>query len=67
MKVKIIIEELISQKFEVEVSSLEDAYDEIRRMYKEGKIVVEDPTVIDVNVNILEKDGEHTDWINLHV
>ena len=38
MKVKITIEETISKDFEVEVSSLENAYEEIRAKYKAGEL-----------------------------
>ena len=38
MKIKIIIEEVISQEFEVEVSDLNNAYDEIRTKYKNEEI-----------------------------
>ena len=65
MKTKIIIEETITQEFEVEVSDdLEAAFDEIREKYKNGTLVVEDPNLIDAKVMILE-DGEQTDWISL--
>ena len=67
MKVKIIIEEVINQKFEVEVSNLDHAYDEIRNMYRSGKLVVEDPTLTEANVNICDENGEETDWLDLHV
>lgn len=67
MKVKVAIEEIITQTFEVEVSDLEKAYDEVRQMYKDGKLVVEDPTLIEASVMIYDENGEETDWNNLHV
>ena len=67
MKVKVIIEEVISQTFEVEVSSIENAYEEIRDMYRDGKLVVEDPTLTEANVMITDDNGKEGDWINLHV
>ena len=67
MKVKIAIEEIITQTFEVEVSDLNKAYDEVRQMYKDGKLVVEDPTLVEANVIIYGENGEETDWNNLHV
>ena len=67
MKVKIAIEEIITQTFEVEVSDLNKAYDEVRQMYKDGKLVVEDPTLVEANVMIYDENGEETDWNNLHV
>ena len=67
MKVKVTIEEIISQKFEVEVSSLDNAYDEVRQMYKDGKLVLENPSLTEANVMIPDEYGEETDWNNLHV
>lgn len=67
MKTKVIIEEVISQEFEVEVSSLDNAYDEVRQMYKDGKLVVDNPTLTQANVMIPDENGEETDWSDLHV
>lgn len=67
MKVKITIEEVISQEFEVEVSNLDNAYEEIRGMYRSGKLVVEDPCLTQASVHICDKNGEETDWLDLHV
>lgn len=63
MKVKFTLEEIISQEFEADVSSLENAYDEIRQQYKDGKLVLENPTVTQVNVLI----GTDSSWIDLHI
>lgn len=67
MKTKVIIEEVISQEFEVEVSSLDNAYDEVRKMYRDGKLVVDDPKLTQANVMIPDENGEETDWSDLHV
>ena len=67
MKAKVAIEEIITQTFEVEVSDLNEAYHEVRQMYKGGKLVVENPTLIEANVMIYDENGEETDWNNLHV
>ena len=67
MKTKVIIEEVISQEFEVEVSSLDNAYNEVRKMYRDGKLVVDNPTLIQANVMIPDENGEETDWSDLHV
>lgn len=67
MKVKVIIEEIISQQFEVEVSGMKDAYKEIREKYKSGELTVEDATLTQANVMILDENGEETDWNDLHV
>lgn len=67
MKTKVIIEKVISQEFEVEVSSLDNAYDEVRQMYRDGKLVVDDPKLTQANVMIPDEDGNETDWCDLHV
>lgn len=67
MKTKVIIEEVIGQEFEVEVSSLDNAYDEVRQMYRDGKLVVEDPKLIQANVMIPDENGEETEFVDLHV
>ena len=65
MTIKVTIEEVISQEFEVDVNETDDIYDQIRSMYKQGKLVVEDPTLI--LAQALINDGEESDWCNLHV
>ena len=65
MKVKITIEEVISQEFEVEVSSIENAYEEIRKMYREDKIEVTDACLQSASVSIKE-DGEYGEFMDLH-
>lgn len=68
MKVKVTIEEVITQTFEVEVSSLNKAYKEIREKYKAGEIVVENPTLIEANCMICdERNGDETEWVSMHV
>ena len=67
MKTKVIIEEVISQTFEVEVSSLDNAYNEVQQMYRDGKLVVDNPTLTQENVMIPDENGEETDWSDLHV
>ena len=67
MKVKVAIEEVITQTFEVEVSSYDNAYEEIRAKYKAREIVVENPTLIEANCMIFEENGEETDWNNMHI
>lgn len=67
MKVKVIIEEVISQEFEVECEDGKDPYECVRKQYREGKLVVDDPGLTQVNVMILDENGEETDWNNLHI
>ena len=66
MKVEAIIEEVISQTFEVEVSSMENAYDEIRKMYHDRKLVVENPILTEANVMIMDENGDQTDFNSLY-
>lgn len=69
VKVKVIIEETISQEFEVEVSDIDNAYDEIRRKYKKAELVLDNASLIGANVLILEEgqDDSESDWLDLHV
>ena len=69
MKVKVIIEETISQEFEVEVSDIDNAYDEIRMKYKNAELVLDNASLNNANVLILE-DGQNdseSDWLDLYV
>ena len=59
IEIEVTIEEIISQKFKVKVSSLENAYEEVRQMHRDGKIVVEDPSVNFVSM-MINDDGEWT-------
>lgn len=65
MKVKITIEETISKDFEVEVSSLENAYEEIRAKYKTGEIEL-DPGC-QVQSASVQIGGNDSDWLDLDI
>jgi hypothetical protein len=67
MKVKIAIEEIIVQEFEVEVSSMENAYDEVFEKYKNGELVVEDPECHGASLMIYDENDNETEWCDLHV
>lgn len=69
MKIKVTIEEVISQEFEVEVSSLNNAYEEVREKYKAGELILENPGLTQANVMIQDEDGtyDRADWSDLHV
>lgn len=67
MKLKVIIEEIISQEFEVEVDSMETSYDQVLQKYRNGELVVENPSINAVNVMICDKDGNETEWNDLHI
>lgn len=62
MKIKVIIEETISQEFEVEVSSIENAVTEVQEMYRDGSIVVDNANLLDAQLGILDKDGVVDSW-----
>ena len=44
------------------VMNIENAYDQIRGMYKDGTLVVEDPNLIDAQLAILDDEGKITSW-----
>ena len=68
MKVKVIIEEIRTQTFEVEVSNLDNAYEEIRDDYKNGFIKLSrDAQVLEANMTIADENGDGTEWRNMHV
>ena len=73
MKVKATIERIINQTFEVEVSNMENAYEEIREMYLNGKFIFDKPNVSETESHVLivdeenDKDGIYADWCNLRV
>lgn len=67
MKRKVIIEEVISQTFEVELNEEESEYEQVRTMYKNGNLILEDPSLTQANVMICDENGEETDWSDLHV
>ena len=67
MKVKLTIEEVITQTFEVEVKETDDIYDQVREQYKNGTLVVNNPTLTSASVMIHDENGEETDWNDLHV
>lgn len=68
MKVKVTIEETISQTFEVEVNSMETAYDEIRSKYKNEELVLTNPCLLCVSAAINEGvPGVETEFVDLHI
>lgn len=62
MKIKVIIEETISQEFEVEVTDLNNVRKEIKEKYHNGTLVLENPTVLEAYMGIVEKNGEVENW-----
>lgn len=60
MKCKITIEETISQEFEIEADSYEEAQEKGIELYKVGELVLDNPCVTDRNILA----GEESSWIN---
>ena len=58
---------IISQTFDVELNENESEYDQVRRMYKDGRLVIEDPSLTQANVMICDENDEETDWSDLHI
>ena len=65
MKRKIIIEETITQEFEVEITNPDEGFEEIREMYKNGTLIINNPTLIDAQLTILDENGQVSDWNTL--
>ena len=66
MKIKVIIEEIISQTFEVEVSDMSNAYAEIKEKYRKEELVLNDATMIGANIAFLDEDGEASEFVDLY-
>lgn len=66
MKIKVIIEEIVSQTFEVEVSDMSNAYAEIKEKYRKEELVLNDATTIGANVAFLDDDGEASEFVELY-
>ncbi len=63
MKYKITIEETISQEFEKEANSIEEAKDKAIKDYESGKLVLEFGTVLEKQINVInESNNETTGW-----
>jgi hypothetical protein len=65
---KVIIEETISQEFDVEIpEDVTNKYDYVRELYKSGELVVENPGLVDAKFAI-EDDYDQGDnsWVDMH-
>lgn len=67
MKVKVIIEEVISQEFEIEVNPDENVYTQVREKYMDGILQLTDPQITEASACIIDEHGIECDWLNLHV
>lgn len=66
-KVKVVIEETISQEFEVEVSSLENAPEEIEKMYRKDKLELNNAALLGAKMGIVDNNGKIKEdaWIDI--
>lgn len=65
MKVKFRIIEVISQEFEMDFKDKETAQEEIRKMYHDGKIIVDNASLIQADLIILDEEQE-TESTNIY-
>ena len=62
-KYRVVIEETISEEFEIEATSENDAVSKAIQEYKAGNFVVSSDNVECRQISVIDKDGELTDWI----
>ena len=62
-KFHVVIEETISETFEIEASSEEDAISKAIQEYNAGNFIVGSDNVGSRQISVVGKDGELTDWI----
>lgn len=63
-KYRVVIEETISETFEVEATSEEEAVSEAIQEYNAGNFVVGSDNVEYRQISVLDENGEFTDWIS---
>lgn len=66
-KIKVTIEEVISQTFEINVDDVENPYDEIRKKYKNEDIILYEPCVTQVSAGVHDENDEIMDFVDLHI
>lgn len=62
-KYRVVIEETISEEFEIEANSEEDAVSKAIQEYEAGNFVVGSDNVECRQISVVDKEGELTDWI----
>ena len=62
-KYRVVIEETVSEEFEIEANSEEDAVSRAIQEYEAGNFVVGSDNVECRRISVVDKDGELTDWI----
>ena len=61
-KFKITIEETVSQEFEIEATSLEEAMDTAEQQYNNGELVLEPGNLVCKQMMGEDEDGYCTEW-----
>lgn len=61
-KFKITIEEIVSQEFEIEAGSLEEAMELAEEQYNDGKLVLEPGNLVSKQMMGEDEDGYCTEW-----
>mgnify|MGYP003605663625 FL=1 len=56
MKYTIIIEETVSEEFTLEAANEKEALEEVRRLYRQGKWVLEPGNLVEVRFQVLEEE-----------
>ena len=62
-KYHVVIEETISEEFEIEANSEEDAVSNAIQEYKAGNFIVGPDNVECRQISLVDEDGELTNWI----
>ena len=62
---KITIEETISQAFDIDANTIEEAMAFARKDYLDGFLVVENPTLIDVQMMAEDEETNTTKWVEI--
>lgn len=62
-KYRVVIEKTVSEEFEIEANSEEDAVSGAIQEYEAGNFVVGSDNVECRRISVVDKDGEFTDWI----
>lgn len=62
-KYRVVIEETISEEFEIEATSEKDAVEKAIQEYNAGNFVVSSDNVEQRQISVVDEDGELTDWI----
>ncbi|MBR3746202.1 MAG: hypothetical protein IKP64_00510 [Selenomonadaceae bacterium] len=62
-KYRVVIEETISEEFEIEATSEKDAVERAIQEYNAGNFVVDSDNVEHRQISVVDDEGEFTNWI----